>query len=88
MGKVWKGGEGPGLGEGWKLGKGLRKRLKRKERGGRNGESKKFQNQKKDRDKRRGNKIFDNFVCLKFLGFSFFLNKKEIIILLFKNIKK
>ena len=34
MGKVWKGGEGPGLGEGWKLGKGLRKRLKRKEGGG------------------------------------------------------
>ena len=60
------------------IGKRFKEEVEEKGRGGgRNGESKKFQNQKKDRDKRRGNKIFDNFVCLKFLGFSFFLNKKK-----------
>ena len=52
MGMVWKGGERPGWGRRVEMGKRFREEVEEIGRGRRDGESKKFQNQKKDQDKR------------------------------------
>ena len=52
VGMVWKGGERPGWGRRVEMGKRFREEVEEIGRGRRDGESKKFQNQKKDQDKR------------------------------------